>query len=219
MPKLPPDPDESQFDPEEGEPAYEFDESAGDNDDPYAPELNLIPGVGASFAAVSKPVREGKPNSDTYFQIRPEPEYTRDHYILIFRENDEKERYAIAPSLRHLVPDHVYLHRVVIGVNLHGTEFVWAVRLYEQTPEIKKGFSGESWSASAFEHIETAKKMWVKLKGDTGAGEYICTPANGTLHAPQWSGRSHKELLERAFKEKTIREADHPVIKRIHGEA
>jgi hypothetical protein len=64
-----------------------------------------------------------------------------------------------------------------------------------------------------------AMERWVRVAADLGLGGYQVFKAAADLPEPVWPDHSFQELLRVAFKERLINRADHPVLRRLRGEA
>ena len=136
-----------------------------DEIDPYAPEVNCVSGLDASFKKEIVTVKEGRPKKDEFFRINPDPDFTHDYWLLTVDDGKDKENYLVLPNVRYLVADDVHPHRLLVGINRHNTVFIWTVRLY--TDDDKGGRNaGRSWSDSALECAERAKSLWIKIRGN-----------------------------------------------------
>jgi hypothetical protein len=193
-------------------------EEQGDQIDPYAPEVNAVSGLDASFKKEVVLVKEGRPRKDEFFRINPDPDFIHDYWLLIVDDGMTKENYLVMPGVRHLVADDVHPHRLFVGINRHNTMFVWPVRLYNDDEGTAAAGGGRSWSDSALECAEHAKSLWIKIKGNRSSGAYEYTAAQGSWEEPKWPDYSFRDLMEKAFKGKVVDRSDHPVIQKVFGE-
>lgn len=183
--------------------------------DPYAPEVNCVSGLEASFKKEIVLVKEGRPRKDEFFRINPDPDFIHDYWLLTVDDGMTKENYLVLPTIRHLVAGDVHPHRLLVGINRHNTVFIWPVRLYTDDD---RGGGGRTWSDSALECAERAKSLWIKIKGNRSSGAYEPTEAQGHWEEPKWPNQSFRDLVEKAFKGKVVDRPDHPVIQKIFGE-
>ena len=60
---------------------------------------------------------------------------------------------------------------------------------------------------------------WVRVAANMSLGAYEVYEASANLPDPEWPDKSFAELLQVAFRDKHIATLDHPVLKRLRGEA
>ena len=63
-----------------------------------------------------------------------------------------------------------------------------------------------------------AMDTWVRVKANMSLGAYEISAA-GEMADPVWPDLSFQELLRIAFRDRMITALDHPVIKRLRGQA
>jgi hypothetical protein len=99
------------------------------------------------------------------------------------------------------------------AVNRQGVLFVWPIR-----PPRADGRADE-WNRTALEAAERATKGWVRVAANMTLGAYDVYEAPGQLGEPDWPTMPFKELLRIAFRDRFIDSLDHPVLRRLRGEA
>ena len=62
-------------------------------------------------------------------------------------------------------------------------------------------------------------KKWVRVQSNRSLGAYEIYEAAAPWGDPEWPDVQFKDLLKIAFKDRLIDTADHPVLKRLRGEA
>jgi hypothetical protein len=77
----------------------------------------------------------------------------------------------------------------------------------------------DNWGRSALEAAQEAKGRWVRLTANMATGMYDIYVAPADLPPPVWPAMTFKELLRLAFKDKVIADINHPVLRRLRGEA
>ena len=60
-------------------------------------------------------------------------------------------------------------------------------------------------------------KSWVRVKSNMDLGAYEIFEAAGSIPDPIWPDLSFDAILRIAFKDRVIRDLDHPVVKRLRG--
>ena len=89
--------------------------------------------------------------------------------------------------------------------------FLWPLKL-----PIPDG-RGKSWHDSALEAARLAAEGWVKVVADMNLSAYQVFNALGDLPEPEWPDHTFAQLLEVAFRDRYIRDMEHPAIQRLLG--
>jgi hypothetical protein len=153
-------------------------------------------------------------DKSTYIRVRPEPEYTM-ATVLMEVAGDDNSCYLIGETIQEAMeyepacaPWQLYT-----ALNRQGTLYLWRVRL--------PGRDGRdnSWWTSAHEAAALAGKGWVRIVSNQNLKAYEVWPAKVDLGEPKWPDNSFHELLKIAFKNTLINSLDHPVLRRLRGEA
>jgi hypothetical protein len=63
-----------------------------------------------------------------------------------------------------------------------------------------------------------ATKTWVRVAANMALGAYDVFEATGQLGDPEWPAARFAELLRVAFKDRYIKDSNHPVLRRLRGE-
>jgi len=64
-----------------------------------------------------------------------------------------------------------------------------------------------------------AAGKWVRVQANMSLGAYDVYEAAGQWAAPDWPDMPFQQLLKIAFKDRFISGLDHPILKRLRGEA
>jgi hypothetical protein len=99
------------------------------------------------------------------------------------------------------------------AVNRQGVLFLWVIRLPRPDGRV------DEWSRTALEAAERATKGWVRVAANMALGAYDVFEAGGQLGEPQWPAVPFSDLLRIAFRDRFIDALDHPVLRRLRGEA
>jgi hypothetical protein len=76
------------------------------------------------------------------------------------------------------------------------------------------------WYRSAREAAERAITSWLRIKANMSLGvAYELFEATGNFPEPEWPEVEFSEILRVAFRERYIDSIDHPLVKRLRGEA
>jgi hypothetical protein len=181
--------------------------------DPAALRLSqdFAANLGVRKALLTIPVR--KPDRAWFSRVHPSEEFRLPTAVIELKE--EKETYLIAPSLRDELATEATLSPYVFftAINRQGVLFLWPIRL--------PGSDGKfgDWNRSALEAAQMAQEKWVRAVWNQSLGAYEVFEAIAKLPEPNWPDVPFKELLRVAFKDKYIDSLDHPVLRRLRGEA
>ena len=184
--------------------------------DPFDPsKLRLSQGMSAAQGVrkhlTTLPVR--KPSKEWFVRCHPDPSYRLETYVLELKEDGET--YLVAPELwDQLAGEGTFSPRLLVtSINKQGTLFLWPIRL--PSPDGRH----DDWSRSAMEATSFASNGWVRIQSNMSLGAYEVFEATGSLGDPEWPKSPFGDLLRIAFKDKYIDSLDHPVLKRLRGEA
>jgi len=184
--------------------------------DPFDPERlrlsqDFSQTVGVKKALLTVPVR--KPPKESWIRVHPDPSYRVETAVIEFKE--EQETYLVDPSLwPELATEAMFGPRAFFtAITRQKVLFLWPARL--PGPE---GRDNE-WNRSALEAAMRAIDKWVRVVANMSLGAYEVFEATGDIPEPQWPEQSFGELLRIAFKDRFIKDLDHPVLKRLRGEA
>jgi hypothetical protein len=185
--------------------------------DPFDPaRLRLshdyLTAAGVKKLLTTVPVR--KPSKEWFVRCHPDPAYRIETCVIELKE-DGGETYLVDPSLwPELAGESTFSPRALItSVNKQNTVFLWPVRL--PGPDGRH----DDWSKSALEAAIYATGTWVRVQANMSLGAYEVFQATGSLADPEWPVLPFNELLRIAFRDRFINTPDHPVLKRLRGEA
>jgi hypothetical protein len=153
------------------------------------------------------PVR--KPNRHEFIRVHPDADMSLATFVFV--DKDQQETFFVAPEMRDALVGEVRPVLLVVAITRQGTVLVWPVPLPDESGR------RNTWAEAAREAAELAKTRWVRLVPDMGLGAYRIYKAEGTLSDPVWPGKTLKELLSIAFRDRIIDREDHPVVKRLRG--
>lgn len=163
--------------------------------------------VGVKKALLTVPVR--KPNNKTFVRVRPEPEWRLDTNIIELKE--ERESYLVARNLWPDLAAELVPVTLVAAVDRQRVFFLWPLRL--------QGERVNPWHESAWGAAQLAMRSWIRVQANMALGAYEVFEATGDLGEPGWPELSLQQILSIAFKGRYIESWDHPILKRLRGEA
>jgi hypothetical protein len=151
-----------------------------------------------------------KPNKQSFVRVHPGPEFSIQIALLELKE--EREFYAVAPSVAEQLPGEVRAVEICLAMTQQGTAFLWPVPL----PSTDR--KENSWSFSARTGADLAKTNWVRLTANMNAQCYDVHVAQGATADPVWPDKTLAELLKLGFGNgRLIDSLEHPVIQRLLG--
>jgi hypothetical protein len=125
--------------------------------------------------------------------------------------------YFVLPGAYHLFEGRGRPVRLRTGVTAQPHPpivFLWPL------PRPKDGETQreDAWGESARAAAEFAKEGWVQMASNMALGAYeTFLPAQPTATQPQWPEVDLSELLDIAFKGRTIADENHPIVQQLSG--
>ncbi|HEY7157900.1 MAG TPA: hypothetical protein VH575_28340 [Gemmataceae bacterium] len=184
--------------------------------DPFNPSSlrlsqDFAASLGVKKALLSVPVR--KPGNSWFVRVHPDESYRLQTTVIELKE--DRETYLVAQSLwPDLAGESTFSPRALFtAINRQGVLFLWPIRLPGADGRV------DEWSRTALEAAEMAARGWVRVAANLSLGAYEVFQATGQLGEPAWPSTPFSELLRVAFKERFIDSLDHPVLRRLRGEA
>ena len=157
------------------------------------------------------PVR--KPAKEWFVRTHPSEEYRFPTHVVELK--DDGEIYLVGPDLwDELSGESTFGPRALVTtISSQGVLFLWSIRLPGPDGKI------DSWNASAMEASHIARETWVRVQSNRPLGAYEVRQALGDIPEPDWSIPPFRDLLQIAFRDRIIDSVDHPVLRRLRGEA
>lgn len=184
------------------------------DDDLFDPAKLRVTGDALNAIGVEKllttvPVR--RPNRQQFFQIHPDEAYRLDTMLLELKE--EGEFHLITSELvAEFDTPGARLCRIYTYVNRNKVAGLWPIPLPEAD-----GRENE-WHRSAHAAALVAMQNWIRIVPDRSLNGYTVCKATGDIEEPVWPKVPLSKLLSIAFGEgRFIRDADHPVLRRLRG--
>jgi hypothetical protein len=167
--------------------------------------------VGVKRLITVIPVR--KPSKEWFVRTHPDPAYRLQTAVLELKE--DREVYLVSPSLwPELASEPTFSPRLLIAaVNRQGTPFLWPIRLPGADGKI------DDWSRSALDASREAESRWTRMTANMSLQAYDITVAPGQVAEPVWPDLTFQRIIRIAFRDKMIETWDHPVLRRLRGEA
>lgn len=151
-----------------------------------------------------------RPNRQQFIRTHPDPEYQYDAAALTY----DGETYLVATSMLSALEGEYRAVRLQLAIPRDGgAPFLWPLNL-----PLEEGRQNP-WNVSAMKAAHEAQSAWVRVMSDKTLGMYITRKAEGIKDEPQWPEQSMNELLGIAFEEKVITQVEHPVVRKLMGDA
>ena len=165
--------------------------------------------IGVKKALLTVPVH--KPSRQWFVRVHPDQEFRLNTAILEIKE--DREVYLVDPDLASQLPGEVRACCLFTAINRQGAVFLWNVTLPD--PNGRRN----EWARSALEAANMAMYDWIRVVANMNLGAYEVSVSQAKLPEPQWpESVTFKKLLEVAFRDRFIRDGDHPILKRLRGE-
>jgi hypothetical protein len=186
--------------------------------DPFDPASLRLPDkfgetVGVQKALLCVPVR--KPDKSWFVRAHPDKSYRLQTGVIELGLERGKEIFLVAPELRKdLVTEATFKPKLLVtAINRQGVLFIWEVNLPGPDGRVNE------WTRTGLEAVELATKSWIRISANMPLCAYDIYKANGQLSEPEWPQIPFRDLLRVAFKDRFIDSIDHPVLRRLRGEA
>lgn len=153
----------------------------------------------------------GKPERHIFFMIKSGDDWRIEVGILELK--GDGETYIVHPKAVQYLADLVVVVILYMAITRDGNVFLMPVKMPSS-----EGRS-DLWNDSRRTAVECAKRGWVRMSSNMSRGAYDIFEATGKIPGPEWpDGMSFDDILQIAFKDKIIRDKDHPVVKKLTGE-
>jgi hypothetical protein len=153
-----------------------------------------------------------KPTRQEFIRVHPDPAYRLVPAATI-ELKDDRETYIVTPELAADLGQEISPVCLFTATNRQGVLFLWPVKLPD--PDGRQNH----WLDSAAAAAERAMKGWVRVTANMALGAYEVYEALGNLSEPEWPDVPLNEILKIAFRDRIVDRPDHPLIKRLRGEA
>ena len=153
-----------------------------------------------------------KPSPQSWFRVHPDEQY-RMPVALLTLKDEKSEPYLVAPEIVNHVPGEVAPHLLVTYVTRQSVVGLWPLRLPRADGKT------DSWLRTAHEAANLAMKQWVRMTANMAAGAYDVHVTSAPLPDPEWPDMVFEQLVEIAYRDHIIETLDHPVLRRLRGEA
>lgn len=163
----------------------------------------------ATTRRVLATVPVGKPGKQTWFRIRPGPEWQLTAWLLEWEEDGSQ--YFMLPHLAEGLEGELKRANLRLVVTPAGSVRLWPIR------QPNADGTDNPWFQSARRIAALAEQTWVRMRSDREAQGYTAVVAEVDFDEPIWPEQSFQELLKIAFAGKVVEGLDHPVVQRLLG--
>lgn len=172
---------------------------------------DFVSAAGVKKVLNTVPVR--KPSKEWFVRTHPDSAYHINSCVIELKEDSEV--YLVdRPLWDVLAAESTFGPRALITtINRQGVLFLWPIRLPGADGRI------DDWNRSALQLSTLAAEKWVRVQSNRSLGAYEVFEASGQWSEPSWDVPPFPELLRLAFKDKFIQDLEHPVLRRLRGEA
>jgi hypothetical protein len=165
--------------------------------------------AGVKKVLTTVPVR--KPTRQDFIRTHPDDSYWLETAVLEWKE--DREVYLVEPDIWHELAGDIVPKVIITTINRQGDISLWLIRLPGEDGRL------DDWNQSALEGANLARKVWVKVASKMSFGAYEVYEAVGDIPDPEWPDITFPKILEIAFRERFIKDMDHPIIRRLRGES
>ena len=132
-----------------------------------------------------------------------------------FTDEDSGDVFMVVPALCPELQGEVKPTCLVACISRNSNvPFLWPLKL--PGPDGRTN----SWNESAIEAAKLAEQKWLRVVSDRSAGCYVPHVATGNLAEPEWpAGLTMEDLIRLAFRDRLIDDVNHPLLRRLRGEA
>ena len=153
-----------------------------------------------------------------FFRIRPGSEWEFNTYVLdLGGKVDGEGKFLLNPALYHEVIETKKLKLVTIFTGItYGSSEIFLSDISQPDAEGKD----HEFNRTRRLAYKAAETQWVKLQRNDSIWAYDTVLAISKLPEPEWPEEPQNmvKAIELAFKDKTIDNHNHPILKKIRGE-
>jgi hypothetical protein len=184
--------------------------------DPFDPaslrlSSDAAAGLGVRKALLTVSVR--KPDKTWWVRTHADAVYRLETAVIELKE--DRETYLVAPTLwPQLSTETTFSARALVTtINRQGVLFLWPIKLPGADGRV------DEWSRSALDAADRAAKGWVRVQANLSLGAYEVWHTEAPIPDPEWPPTHFRELLRIAFRDRFIDSLEHPILRKLRGEA
>jgi hypothetical protein len=156
-------------------------------------------------------IRVGRPDKRRFFRVRDGADWELDCAIL--EPSKEDGAFLVLGDCLQELESELSFVKLVLCMTRDGEISLWPLKL--------PGPDGRTnrWSESAMVAADIARHAWIRLVSNLSAGCYVVQRPELELEAPVWPDKPFLHYLKLAFRDRTIQNMDHPVVRKLLGAA
>jgi hypothetical protein len=144
-----------------------------------------------------------------YDHFRTHPTYEQPAAVLKIPGDKSDDHWLLCGPVMHEVPPYLYTAMTFVPyLTRRRVLGMWPLRM-------PMAGRTDAWAQSALEICNIAKKAWVQLYANQGAGAYEHAVLTDATDEPEWPSMTWEAMRERAFRTQLIKTLDHPVLLQI----
>jgi hypothetical protein len=193
---------------EPGQPSASVVQQALSDDPLDLGNMRIDPATHAQAVGIkAMSVRVGRPDTQDMFRVHADPAFTVDTYLLHMTQ--DRDMFFVAKPLwaDARVRRELRLYRLFYYCQLSGLVGIWAVPLPDEAG------NHNPWHESAMAVAELAKRQWVRIL--SGTRGYSIITDESVEDSPVWPAMTFQDVINTAFRAKTITDLDHPKLKQL----
>jgi hypothetical protein len=184
--------------------------------DPAALRLTQDFGAAVGVKKLRTTVPIKKPAKEWWVRVHPDVAYRLETAVLELKEDNET--YLVHKSLwSELSMESTFSPRLLVtAITRQNVVFLWPIRLPGADGKL------DDWNRSALDAVSEAERNWIRIQSNRSLGAYETIIATSTIAEPNWTQlieEPFSKLLEVGFRDRFIKDIDHPVLRRLRGEA
>lgn len=158
-------------------------------------------------------IKTGKPPRSSFFRSHPDPKYLLDCFMLEDDLNGMRETYLVMPNVAEAIIEEVKAKRIKLCVTRQGVPFLWEI-----ARPLDDSFARRNlWHETALKAADISETRWTRVVANMSEGAYTIHTSE-SADEPDWPELTMQELLELGYGEdRTIRDTNHPLIRRLLG--
>jgi hypothetical protein len=168
---------------------------------------NVAANIEVRTETITVPVR--KPSKQSFARVYPNEGFAE--WFGVIQLDGDDETYLVPPALQGALAAEMKVVRLYTAIDTQNNVFLWPVP--QPNPE-----RPSDWHLSHHEIAQRARTVWVRMRSNKALGAYVAQIPEGSLPEPKWpEDLSYADLLRKAFKDRVIKDLEHPVVKRLQG--
>jgi hypothetical protein len=155
------------------------------------------------------PVR--KPNRQEFIRVHPAESHRLPAALIEIKE--DREIFLVQNSfIPELGQEDYTVNTLFLAMNRSRVPFLWPVKVPGQDGRANQ------WHVSAQAAALAATTQWIKVASNMHLGAYEVFEATCQVGEPEWPEISFQEIVLIAFRNRIIRDHEHPALRKLWGD-